>query len=202
MFATTTRRAALAALAAAILPGCGPWSMQGDEGNYRTVTAQPGRNTAAARRQNQEGLARLAADDLEGAEKAFARALTADVEFGPAHNNLGKIHYRRGDWYQAAWEFEFARKLLPDNPEPCNNLGLVREVQGRLDMAVDHYRQAVDLAPDNIHYAANLARALHKRGDRTGELHGLLRQIIEQDDRPAWRAWARRQLTAIGQAGP
>lgn len=167
-------------------------------GNYRTIRTEPLRNTDAARRAHQEGLQHLDEGHRDRARRAFERALTADVEFGPAHNSLGKIHYQQQDWYRAAWEFEYAKKLMPQRPEPRNNLALVLEQAGELDRAIELYREAVGLAPDNIRYRANLARALIRRGDRSEEVRVLLRAILEADDRPDWLIWAKQQLESKG----
>lgn len=166
--------------------------------SYRTVQATPGRDTEAARRANQKGLAHLERGDLEQAARAFHRALADDVEFGPAHNNLGKVYYRQEKWYEAAWEFEYARKLMPKASAPHNNLGLVLEQGDELDQAIERYQQAIQLDPHKIEYRANLARAMVRRGDRTKEVRRLLKQIIEQDSRSKWLTWARRQLAAMG----
>lgn len=162
--------------------------------SYRTVTTGPLRNTEAAREANQRGLEHLHAGEIAEAGTAFRQAVERDIEFGPAHNNLGKVYYLQKDWYKAAWEFEYARKQMPRRAEPRNNLGLVLERAGELDNAVNYYREAVSLAPDDIHYRANLARALIRRGDRTPEVFALLRQILDQDTRPAWLIWAKQQL--------
>jgi len=161
-------------------------------GEYRTISAAPRRDTDAAKRANQDGLKHMAAGNLEQAERAFNRALTADVEFGPAHNNLGKLYYKQQNWYKAAWEFEYASELMPRHAEPRNNLGLVLEEAGELDRAVDHYREAVGLDPDSNEYRANLARALIRRGDRTDEVHTLLKYMLEHETRPKWLLWAKR----------
>ena len=170
------------------------------KGGYRTIRAEPFRDTDAARAANEKGLASLQAGDLAGAEKRFRQALTADVEFGPAHNNLGKVHYRQGKLYEAAWEFRNASDLMPQQAEPRNNLGLVLERSGKLDAAVDEYRAALAL-DSAIEYRANLVRTLLRRGDRTDEVRALLRQVTKEDDRPAWIAWASRQLMRLENAG-
>lgn len=166
-------------------------------GDYRTIRVEPRRNTDAARRENDAGLSHLGKGELDHAAAAFRRALNEDVEFGPAHNNLGKVHYRNRDWYKAAWEFEYARKLMPKHAEPRNNLGLVLEESGEFDRAADQYREAVALDPGDIQYRANLVRALIRRGDRTDEVRSLLKQVIEEDTRPEWVTWARQQQTIV-----
>ncbi len=188
-------------LAAAILcAGCwNPPSSTTPARSYHTVAAEPLRDTEAAKRHDDAGLRFLANGQLDRAVEAFSRALAADVEYGPAHNNLGKVYYRKKDSYKAAWEFEYAGKLLPKHAEPRNNLGMVLEDAGELDRAVDLYRQAIGLDGGCIEYRANLVRALIRRGDRTPEVRSLLEQVLKQDSRPEWRAWARQQQSRLGE---
>lgn len=186
-------------LAAAALAAIGCQSADSAAaGPYRTIRVEPRRDTEAARSANQRGLDHLAKGDLDRAAEEFGAALTADVEFGPAHNNLGKVYFKRKDWYKAAWEFEYAAKLMPRRAEPRGNLGLVFEEAGELDKAVDQYRQAISLDSGHIEHKANLVRALIRRGDRTDEVRQLLQQVIEQDTRPQWQLWAQQQQALIG----
>lgn len=166
--------------------------------NYRTITAEPLRDTDAAKLDNQKGLKHLAKDELDQAADAFKKALTADIEFGPAHNNLGKVYYKKKEWYKAAWEFEYTCELLPGNAASRNNLGLVFEKIGELDNAVEHYRQAVRCEDENVHYRANLVRALIRRGDQTDEVRSLLQKVVEKDTRSEWLIWAKQQQAIIG----
>jgi len=191
----------LAALAMATGAGCAGLSAGMASGpRYRTVSVPPGRDPEAARRANEAGLNHLARGELDPAVDDFRRALTADVSFGPAHNNLGRAYYKQGDWYQAAWEFEYAAKLLPRHAQPRNNLGLVLEEAGELDRAVACYRDAIALDGENIEYRANLTRALIRRGDRTDEVRTLLGQLVERDPRPEWHRWAQQQASRLGSA--
>ncbi|MFO8014763.1 MAG: tetratricopeptide repeat protein [Phycisphaerae bacterium] len=193
----TTLTLALVTLALAAA-GCASFLTGESSGpSYRTIRTQPGRSTDLARKANAQGLDHLEVGELDQATRAFQKALTADVEFGPAHNNLGKVYYRQEDWYRAAWEFEYATKLLPRSAEPRNNLGLVLERAGELDRAVDCYREAVGLAPHRVEYRGNLVRALYRRGDRTSEVRTLLGEVLEEDTRIAWRAWAERVLATM-----
>jgi len=173
-------------------------SQPSQDGHYRTITTQPLRDTDAAKTYNQAGRKYLAAGELDKAAAEFTRALTADVEFGPAHNNLGKVYYLKKEWYKAAWEFDHACRLLPKHAEPRNNMAMVFEEAGELERALDFYRQAVALDRDNYQYRANLVRALTRRGDRTTEVRNLLRQVVNDDPRPEWREWARRQQEQMG----
>jgi len=176
---------------------CTSPAQTGDDGEpYRTIRVEPRRDTELARKLNQEGLVHLQRAELQDAHESFTQALAADVEFGPAHNNLGKVYFRQSDWYKAAWEFEYARKLMPKHAQPCNNLGLVLEQAGELDRAVDQYRQAVTF-DNSVEFQGNLARALIRRGERTKEVRLLLSDIIERDTRPDWVLWARQQQASF-----
>jgi Tfp pilus assembly protein PilF len=181
-----------------LLMACNSAAPPPPAGGYRTITVDPRRDTENARRYNQEGTDLLEKGQLDQAAAAFTKALDADVEFGPAHNNLGKVYYRQKASYKAAWEFEYASKLLPRFSEPHNNLGLVLEESGQIDQAVEQYRLAVSLSTD-IQYKSNLARGLLRRDGHTEEVRALLRQVLSQDPRPDWQDWARKELATTGQ---
>jgi Tfp pilus assembly protein PilF len=96
-----------------------------------TPPAASSRNSTEAERLN-----RLAADLIEGdpveAEKLLREALTKDLYCGPAHNNLGVLYLKEEKLYEAANEFEWAKKLMPGHPDPRVNLALVLERAGKI----------------------------------------------------------------------
>lgn len=165
---------------------------------YQTVGKDPQRDSEFAHQANARAAKLLAGGKSEEAEQVLKEALAADVMHGPSHNNLGKAYYELGKFYLAAWEFQYAAKLMPDQPEPRNNLGLVLERVGRLDEAVGSYAEAIKLAPDNIDALGNLTRARVKRGDGGPELRELLTRLAFRDPRPAWAEWARERLVLMG----
>jgi tetratricopeptide (TPR) repeat protein len=128
------------------------------------------------------------------AEQLLKDALTADVTFGPAHNNLGKVYFHQNKHYLAAWEFEYAVKQMPDRYEPLNNLGLVHESVGKLDEAIDYFLQATMLSPRAAQPLGNLIRARMRRGEGIDDVDYLLKQLVLLDDRCAWTDWAREQV--------
>lgn len=165
---------------------------------YTTARPEPHHDSDQARKVAAEGLQLLNDGKLEEAEQTLRRALEADVMFGPAHNSLGMVYYRQKRYYLAAWEFEYASRLMPDRPEPRNNFGLVFEAVGKIDDAVDWYGKAMQLAPDNPQIIGNLARAKVRRGDRDDQVRELLQQLVLKDTRPSWTAWAQREQTLLG----
>ena len=193
---------AAGAVALASLSGCASRAPRQRPADYQTVDDEPRRQTDLARRENERGVDLLSRGDWAGAERAFRAALEADVMSGPAHNNLGKAYFHQRKLYLAAWEFQYAAKLMPHQPEPLNNLGLVFEAAGKLDEAVESYGKARELEPDNPQFLGNLARARVRRGDRDEDLRGLLGDLALRDTRPEWQAWARRSLSRLSAVRP
>src|SRR4030095_9624565 len=105
-------------LAVTIVGGCASTP----SGPYSTPSADA-RDPAKAQKLTMEA-ADLMNSDPAKAEQLLKQALTADVFHGPAHNNLGVLQLKAGRWYEAANEFEWARKLMPGNPDPRMNLAL------------------------------------------------------------------------------
>lgn len=176
-----------------MLVGCEAGSGKAYSG-YQTITADLGRDAGTAKQSNAKGLHLMEEGKYKEAEEQFRNALSADVTYGPAHNNLGKVLYHQAKLYHAAWEFQYAIKLMPDQPEPRNNLGMVLESIGKLDEAVENYQEARDRAPDNPEVIGNLARAKYQRGDRNEQLQDLLTEVAMKDQRPEWASWARERL--------
>jgi Tfp pilus assembly protein PilF len=165
--------------------------------DYHTLGRDPRRDTDRARDLNDRAADAIRRGDYAEGEKLVRAALAADVMFGPAHNNLGKIYFAQKNLYLAAWEFTYAAKLMKHQPEPRNNLGLVFEASGKFDEAVAEYTEARKLESDNAEILGNECRARLRRGDHDAHVRELLDQLIAVDTRPAWIEWARDRLTLL-----
>lgn len=188
--------AMLMVAAAVCVMGCGSTQRPHGDG-YQTVAKEPHRDAEFARQENARAVALMDKSDDTAAETALKAALNADIMCGPAHNNLGKVYFRQGKLYLAAWEFQYAMKLMPNQSEPPNNLGLVFEAVGKLDDAADSYGKAVALAPENVQALGNLARAKVRRGDGDGDVRALLERLVLRDERADWLAWERKTLARL-----
>lgn len=122
------------------------------------------RNTTRAEELSRQGADALDAGDLERAEALFRESLTADLFYGPAHNNLGVVFLKQGKLYEAAQEFEWAKKLLPSAPDPRVNLAIVLERAGSEEDALASWQEAVEIAPRCEQALAGLARLSAIRG--------------------------------------
>jgi len=158
-----------------------------------TPSSAASRDTARAQELNRAA-ADLLNSDPARAETTLREALTADLFFGPAHNNLGVLFLQQGKLYEAASEFEWARKLMPGHPDPRVNLALVMERAGRTDEALAGYGAALEVWPGYLPAVQGIASLTLRAGDREDpRLPGWLEEVaLRGEDR--WQAWARGRL--------
>lgn len=135
----------------------------------------------------------LIADDPAEAHRLLRAALDADLYYGPAHNNLGIIHLNHGHLYEAAEEFDWARRLMPGHPDPRINLGLALERGGKIDEALDAYASAIEVYPSHLPAMQALARLQLRSGRYDDGTRDLLSEIRYRGSEE-WRAWASAQL--------
>lgn len=151
------------------------------------------RDTAKAQELTQVA-ARLIVSDPDKAEHLLREALSADITFGPAHNDLGVIFLNRGQLYEAASEFEWARKLMPGHPDPRMNLALTLERAGHVDEALATYIAALEVYPGHMPTVQALAR-LQIRSNRTdSKTNSYINEIALAGESPQWRNWAQSRL--------
>jgi len=129
----------------------------------------------------------------ERAEVLLREALTADLYNGPAHNNLGSLYLEQGKLYEAAGEFDWARKLMPGHPDPRLNLALTLERAGRTDEAIATYDAALEVFPEHIGSMQALTRLQLKTGKAGDRTATMLAQIALRGESRAWRDWAQEQ---------
>jgi len=188
----------LAALSLALtLVGCARFRSV-EPVKYQTVSASGNHDTTTAKQKHASALVYLEKNlDFDRAEQLLQEALVADVTYGPAHNSLGTLYYLQKKPYLAAWEFEYAAKLMPDLAEPYNNLGLVYEQAGKYEDAITYYSMALSRAPNNPELTGNLVRTRMVSGDRSADLKQLLSDMALNHTRPNWQSWARDQVELV-----
>ncbi|HED64690.1 MAG TPA: tetratricopeptide repeat protein [Planctomycetes bacterium] len=152
------------------------------------------RNTARAQELSSRA-ADLLYDSPEEAESLLREALTEDIFFGPAHNNLGVLYLTQDKLYEAANEFEWARRVMPGHPDPRMNLALTLEKAGKWDEAIQTYKTALEVYPGHIPTEQALARILVRHAPESPDLPALLDRIRLRGETPAWRQWARNPST-------
>lgn len=90
--------------------------------------------------------ARISLDDCNRALELFPEVLRLHPYKVNAIANAGYCHLQREDYIEAESRFRELVELLPDSPEARMNLGSALFSQGRVDAAVEAYREAVALA--------------------------------------------------------
>lgn len=179
----------------ALAGGCAPGTTRL---SYRTAPEPARRDSLSAQRLNDEGLEFVEDGKIGKAEEKFREALVQDLYHAPAHNNLGLVLLRTNRHYEAAWEFEYAAKLAAHAVEPRQNLGLLFEELGRIEMAIDEYESALTIDPSDATAMRHLARAYVKSGQKKKRLKELLEKLLLIPNDHQWDAWIRGQLIRVG----
>jgi tetratricopeptide (TPR) repeat protein len=81
-----------------------------------------------------------------------------------AQNNLGRMHFNRGEMAEAQRHYEEARRLDPGSAQTCFNLGLMLDAQGRTEDAISQYREAVRILPYFAQAQVKMGAALIRLG--------------------------------------
>jgi len=175
----------LIAILGLTLAGCGGTSQA--RGPYQPGAVERDVALAAAKYEEAKPLRQ---SDPEQAEALLREALTADLYHGPSHNDLGVILLGQSKLYEAATEFEWARKLMPGHPDPRVNLAITLEKGFKHQQALAAAQAALEVRPGHLaaHQAIAVIQCRNNLMDAgTGE-H--LAAIIERSNDERWRGWA------------
>lgn len=206
MNATQRRRHTLRRLVALVATACVA-AHSGCSGSGRGASPYTAGSAASATRDPQRAQAlharagRLGPGKDDEAERLLREALAADLYHGPAHNNLGVLLLRQGRLYEAAHEFEWARKLMPGHPDPRVNLAIALEHAGRTDDALRAYDAALAVYDNYLPALQGRARLLVASGRADRSAVPALREIAMRGD-DEWREWASLQMIRLRNDDP
>lgn len=134
-----------------------------------------------------QGLASLGEWTL--ARHAFTSAVQARPDYAEAWAWLGEAEQHLGRDGSAA--LELAASLNPESPLVQVFLGLYRQRQGRPDWAINHFRLAALLEPENPAWQAALAGAYVQAGDLPPALQAYQEAVrLAPQDAQYWRMLA------------
>ncbi|MBF0216178.1 MAG: tetratricopeptide repeat protein [Candidatus Omnitrophica bacterium] len=95
---------------------------------------------------------KVKAEQLQQSKKTVTE-LTKEIEknrqeAGRFHYNLGNIHFRNGEYEKAAYEYEHAMKLMPDDADVYYNLAVIYDFHlGDGKRAFDLYERHLNINP-------------------------------------------------------
>ncbi|MDR4519944.1 MAG: tetratricopeptide repeat protein [Nitrosomonas sp.] len=108
--------------------------------------------------------------------KAYRKALALKPDYVEAHNGLGVIYSKQGDFESAFRHFSAALELAPAESYLHNNVGYALLLQNQENEAMTHFSRAMQLDPNNVQARKNLTAVFEKLG-----LHeGAKDQIMDQ----------------------
>ncbi len=132
--------------------------------------------------------------DQATAEKLLRDALANDAYLGKAHNDLGVLFLKKDRLYDAAEEFEAARKNMPGQPEPRVNLAIALDRSGKYHEALDAARTALEVRSDNLPAIEMIALIQVRENLIDDATKNHLESIATRSADPVWREWARKKL--------
>jgi superkiller protein 3 len=107
--------------------------------------------------------------DLKRYDAAIAeyqQAIQIDPKFAEAYSNLADVLETVERMDEAVRLYEKSFELKPRG-KPQNALGLLYQRQGALDKALEAYKIAVELSPEDASYHSSLASIYHTLGNET-----------------------------------
>lgn len=118
--------------------------------------------------------------------------------------NLARLNFTKGNTDQAMTYVEAAIKLNARFAMAHNLKGLILERQGRLDDAIDSYKQAVKIVPEDVNFNFNLGSAYFKNrqwGNAEGIFQAILPRISDAQIREQVNTYLKEIKSKGGLAG-
>ncbi len=104
------------------------------------------------------------ADDIDGAEQAYRKALEYNPRNSDALNGIGSVLGRKGMVEEAIRYFKQALEMDANNIEAYQNMGLALMNQDKLDEALAYYRKALEIDPEHANTLCNMGLILSNQG--------------------------------------
>ncbi len=144
-----------------------------------------------------EAMSEYGAGNIEGARRLLGESVETDSRNASAWVALGVLEYESNNLFEAADAFGRALHLEPRRFEPHYNMGLVYETAWKYSQAVESYKKALDLAPDEPAVMENLIRCYIKTNHPKEETLRLIDRALLLEQRPQWREWLEIQKAAL-----
>ncbi|HEX4136516.1 MAG TPA: tetratricopeptide repeat protein [Bryobacteraceae bacterium] len=110
------------------------------------------------------GIAYHQIGDLNGAKKAYERALKIDKKYADAINNVGTVFYAEKKFGSAISRYKRALQYAPDSASIYSNLGTAWYARGKFDLMAQAYSKALQLDPDVFEKNGSVGTRMMDRG--------------------------------------
>lgn len=80
-----------------------------------------------------------------------------------AHNNIGYVLAKMGEYRKAISHYNETIRIKPDNEYAYNNIGVALENIGETDSACDYFTKALEINPDYTEAKENLKKVREKK---------------------------------------
>ncbi len=114
------------------------------------------------------------------AERLFKKALIENENYLPTYYSLAGLYDRKNRVKEAIDLFEEAAQNNPEQVMPHMMLGILNCMTGTCDRAIPHYRKALEINPDFVAAANNLAYVLAEQDTNLNEALELAEKAKEK----------------------
>jgi tetratricopeptide (TPR) repeat protein len=123
-----------------------------------------GKPNAAAVLWDKIGIAYHQLGDMNGARKAYERAIKVDKKYADAINNVGTVFYAEKKYRSAISRYTRALQYAPDSASIWSNLGTAWYARGKFDLMTQAYTKALQLDPDVFEKHGSVGTRMQDRG--------------------------------------
>ncbi len=129
---------------------------------------------------NLKGGLYLSNKDVKRAEAAFQKAISENPNYPQPYYALAGIYIREENTDAAISQYETLLSKNPRQTRPNLILGIIHDQQKKFDLAEKYYRAALDIDPEFVPAANNLAYLLAFQDRNMDEALGLARKAKEK----------------------
>ncbi len=127
----------------------------------------------------------------------YRRAVGLVPELAMAWNNLGVLYMEKGNFLDASEACKIAIDLLPRDPRPLENMGLIYHRAGFDSDSLSYYQRALDRDPTRLDALRGAMVATHRLGKADGLTPEQLRTALMLEKDPTWREKFERQRVRL-----
>lgn len=142
----------ITSLALGLLVGCagGPKPAPDVDASEDNAKSSPVASTSEQKQKFSQALADINSGRLEAAEQTLSELVAEEPEFAAAHNNLGIVYRKRGEFSKAESAYKAALSAAPNNAKAHLNLGILYDIYlQKPNLALAHYQDYQKLSKES-----------------------------------------------------